>query len=79
MPSISSPIQTPIARQWLEHPDATLDRVHLALLTTVNGHRSVVELESVARAMGLDPDVLHRLRRGGFVSFAEESGIAHGS
>jgi hypothetical protein len=64
------PVQTRVARQWLEHPDARIDRVHRALLSTIDGHRNVIELESVARAMGLEPDALDVLRQQGFIDLA---------
>jgi hypothetical protein len=70
MEAPSSPIQTDVARQWLQRPDARIDRVHQALLSTIDGHRNVIELESVARAMGLDPDALDRLRQQGFIELA---------
>ena len=46
---------------------AHIDKVHRALLSTIDGHRSIVELESVARAMRLEPEVLSRLRAQGLI------------
>ncbi len=67
MRTLASPRQTYVARQWLQRPDARIDRVHQALLSTIDGHRSVIELESVARAMGLEPDALEQLRVHGLI------------
>lgn len=72
MPSLPSPIQTAVARQWLQQPDARIDRIHQALLSTIDGHRNVIELESVARAMGLNSDALERLRQQGFIELAPQ-------
>jgi hypothetical protein len=63
MQALPSPIQTAVGRQWLQRPDARIDRIHQALLSTIDGRRNVIELESVARAMGLDPDAIDWLRR----------------
>ena len=43
----------------------TVMQLRRALLANVDGHRNVIELESFARAIGLQPDVLERLRREG--------------
>jgi hypothetical protein len=51
------------ASQWLVTRDADIDRLERALLANVDGHRNVIELESFARAIGLEPDALERLRR----------------
>ena len=61
------PTRTAIARQWMHHPDARIDRIQQALLSTVDGHRNVIELESVARAMRLAPGALEHLRAQGFI------------
>ena len=70
MDRLPTPAQTPTARQWLARTDAPLDSVERALLGTINGRRNVVELESVARAMGLGPDALESLRLRGLIDFA---------
>lgn len=70
MNSLPSPSRTPLAVRWLE-AEASNDRVKRALLSSVDGHRNVIELESVARALGLAPDALERLRREGFIVLAE--------
>jgi hypothetical protein len=75
MQTLPSPIQTAVARQWRQRPDARIDRIHQALLSTIDGHRNVVELESVARAMGLDPDALNRLRQQGFIELAPTAAV----
>lgn len=49
---------------------AHIDKVHRALLSTIDGHRSIVELESVARAMRLEPAVLWRFRAQGLIRLA---------
>ena len=43
------------------------DQVRRALLASIDGHRNVIELESLARAMGLDSDALEHLRREGLI------------
>jgi hypothetical protein len=45
------------------------DRVHQALLSTVDGQRNVIELESVAKAMGLPDWTLADLRAQGLVKW----------
>ena len=61
------PTKSPRAHQWLEARDAQGDRVKRALLSGIDGHRNVIELESFARAMGLEPDALERLRGEGLI------------
>jgi hypothetical protein len=67
MNPLPTPSQTTIARQWLTIKNAKLDRVQQALLATVDGHRNIVELESVARAMGLAPSALETMRQQGLI------------
>lgn len=55
MKELPTPSLTATARRRLMQPDSDIDRIQRALLSTVDGHRNVIELESVARAMGL-PD-----------------------
>lgn len=62
------------SRRWLRRPDAGIERIHQALLSTIDGHRTVIELESVAQVMGLDAAVLERLRRQGDIDL-----ITHGA
>ena len=69
MNRLPTPIQTAVARQWLEARDTRLDRVERALLATIDGHRNIVELESVARAMGLAPATFEQMRRQGLIHF----------
>jgi hypothetical protein len=71
MNPVPIPTQTPKALQWLNVRDAANDRIRRALLAKVDGHRNVVELESFARAMGLESDALERLRRDGFIDLSE--------
>jgi hypothetical protein len=61
-PIPQTPTRTPLAARWLESSDAQGDRIKRALLANIDGHRNVIELESFARAMGLAPDALQRLR-----------------
>jgi hypothetical protein len=70
MESLPTPIRTPKARRWLATREANGERVKRALLGSIDGHRNVVELESFARAMGLDPDALDRLRVEGLIDLA---------
>jgi len=67
---IPVPVRTALAAQWLERPDPTPDRLMRTLLCGIDGHRNVIELESFARAMGLDGDALERLRRQGLIDLA---------
>ena len=67
MESLPTPTRTPKAHRWLDSREASADRVKRALLSSIDGHRNVIELESFARAMGLDPDALDRLRVEGLI------------
>jgi hypothetical protein len=67
MEALPTPTRTPFAQQWLQAGSAQRDRAKWALLSQIDGHRNVVELESVARAMGLDSGVLERLRCEGLI------------
>ena len=69
MNDLPMPTQTLVARQWLGCPDGSLDRHHLALLATVDGRRNIIQLESVARAMGLEAVALEHLRERGLIDF----------
>lgn len=69
MNALPTPMQTAVARQWLAARDTRLDRVQQALLATIDGHRNIIELESVARAMGLAPATFENLRRQGLIDF----------
>jgi hypothetical protein len=79
MNQLPTPMQTAVARQWLEASDMQLDRVQRALLATIDGRRNIVELESVARAMGFAPATLEHLRRQGLIEFHVEAGSPAGS
>ncbi|CAG1017329.1 hypothetical protein BURC_01974 [Burkholderiaceae bacterium] len=68
-----TPTRTPMASEWLTEPSAPLDLAHRVLLATVDGRRHIVELESVARALGLRTGALHRLRAQGLVAFGESA------
>lgn len=69
MESLPTPIRTPKAHRGLDSREVSGDSVKRALLSSSDGHRNVIviELESFARAMGLDPDALDRLRVGGLI------------
>lgn len=69
MSSLPTPAPTPAARRRLAETVDRLDAIEHALLATVDGHRNVIELESLARALHLDPDALERLRRSGLITF----------
>jgi predicted homoserine dehydrogenase-like protein len=58
-----------MAGPWLDEVDAKSDRVWRVLLSTIDGHRNIVELESVARALGLHPEALENLRQRGLIDF----------
>lgn len=70
MDLLQTPTRTPMAVQWLEARETTGERIKRALVSSIDGHRNVVELESFARAMGLGPDALERLRREGFIDLS---------
>lgn len=65
------PTQTPKALRWLDMRDGENDRIRRALLGNIDGHHNVIELESFARAMGLEGDALECLRREGFINLAD--------
>lgn len=71
MDRLPTPTRTPKALHWLEAQHPSVERARRALLSTVDGHRNVVELESFARAVGLEPDALDRLRREGLIDLAD--------
>ena len=70
MESLPTPTRTPKAGQWLDTREARGDRVKRALLSGVDGRRNVIQLESFARAMGLEPDALDRLRTEGLIDLS---------
>ncbi|MEO8808531.1 MAG: hypothetical protein ABI433_20810 [Burkholderiaceae bacterium] len=78
MHPLPTPTQTAVARQWLEARDTRLDRVERALLSTIDGRRNIVELESVARAMGLAPATFEHLQRQGLIDLHAKAGVARG-
>ena len=71
MSTLPTPIRTPLATQWLHAQRGQGERVKRALLSSVDGHRNVIELESFARAMGLAPDALERLRHEGLIDLSQ--------
>ncbi|MBC8057556.1 MAG: hypothetical protein H7Y61_13355 [Rhizobiales bacterium] len=70
MDSLPTPTRTLKARQWLDAGETSGDHVKRALLSSIDGHRNVIQLESFARAMGLSPDALERLRTEGLIDLA---------
>lgn len=70
MEMLSTPTRTPIAGPWMARQDTQLGEIQRALLSTVDGHRNIIELESVARAMGLEPSALERFRHQGLIEFS---------
>ncbi len=69
MERLPTPVLTSRARHRLRWDDPELDRVHLALLSTIDGQRNVIQLESVAKAMGLPDRTLTELRAQGLVNW----------
>jgi hypothetical protein len=70
MDALPTPTKTPMGLQWLEARDANGDRIKRALLSNIDGHRNVIELESFARAMGLESDALERLHGEGLIDLS---------
>ena len=71
MNALPIPTKTPLAHQWLQARHANGDPLKRALLCSIDGHRNVIELESFARAMGLEADVLERLRGEGLIDLSD--------
>jgi len=69
MEHLPRPVLTLRARHFLEWQHDEVDLVRRALLTTVNGNRNVIELESVAKAMGLPASTLDDMRAQGLVNW----------
>ena len=69
MERLPTPVLTSRARYCLQWDDPELDHVHQALLSTIDGHRNVIQLDSVAKAMGLPDCTLADLRSQGLVNW----------
>lgn len=69
MKNLPQPVLTKHALCHLASREAELDRAHRAFLSTVDGQRNVVELESVAKAMGLPERTLGELRERGWLKW----------
>ena len=69
--TLQTPTRTPLAVHWLEGALGYRDRAKRTLLANLDGHRNVIELESFARAMGLAPDALERLRDQGLIRMTD--------
>ena len=76
MDRLPTPAQTSAARRLLTRSDVPLDRLERALLATIDGRRNVIELESIARAMGLGSSALESLRSRGLIEYAHEAAAA---
>jgi hypothetical protein len=73
MERLPTPVLTARARHFLEWEHSEVDRVRRAWLCTVDGHRNVIELESVAKAMGLPESTLGDMRAQGLVNWDRSS------
>lgn len=60
MNTLPLPVVTPLAHDWFRRTDSRIYRAERALFATINGHRNIVELESVARSR---PDPFRTLGR----------------
>jgi hypothetical protein len=69
MDPLPAPVITPLAQAWLEGHWQSADLPQRVLFQTIDGHRNVVELESLARALGLRPDALEVYRQAGLIRF----------
>lgn len=69
MERLPTPVLTSWARHFMEWEHSKVDRVRRAWLATVDGHRNVIELESVAKAMGLPESTLGDMRAQGLVNW----------
>jgi hypothetical protein len=70
MDQLLVPVKTSFGRQSLKRGDFNIDRIQRALLTSVDGHGNVIDLESCARALGLAPEALELLRRQGLIDLS---------
>ena len=71
MNPVAIPTQTAKALQPLGGRVTESDRIRSVLLANIDGHRSVIELKSFARALGLEFDELSRSLREGRIDFAD--------
>ena len=69
MDMLPTPIPTAFALHQLHTGGFEQDRIRRALLGSMDGHRNVIQLESFARAMGLEPDAIERLRLEGLIEW----------
>jgi len=67
MNELAQPIVTHLALDLLEAHDTVLNRAARFLLLSIDGRRNTVQLESVARALGLREDALESLRAAGLI------------
>ena len=69
MNSLPAPVITPLAQAWLENHRERADLPQRVLFQTIDGHRNVVEIESLARALGMPADALEGYRRAGLIRY----------
>lgn len=66
----AAPAKTDAARQLLAGPRHALSAPLRMLLISVDGQRSVAQLEVIAQSLGLGADALPQLQRDGLISMA---------
>lgn len=72
MDRLPAPSLTPLAHQWIHAKDERLNLPQRILLGTIDGQRNIVELESVARALGLKVHAIEALRQAGLIIFSQD-------
>ena len=70
MEALPTPTKTAMARLWLDSGASKADCIKRVLLSNIDGHRNVIELESFARAMGLGDNAIERLRLEGLIDLS---------
>ncbi|NUZ06492.1 hypothetical protein [Piscinibacter koreensis] len=71
MSGLSVPVRTGRASARPFHDDAGLHPLDWTLYGTIDGRRNVVQLESVAKAIGLDAAALARLEARGLIAYEQ--------
>ena len=72
MDRLPAPSLTSLALEWINTKDERLNLPQRILLGTIDGQRNVVELESVARALGLKVHAIEALRQAGLITFTQD-------
>jgi hypothetical protein len=72
MDRLPAPSLTPLAHQWIHTKDERLNLPQRILLGTIDGQRNIVELESVARALGMKVHAIETRRQAGLISFSQD-------